>query len=199
MIKKIGSNYGGWMIDLDLIPSGSNVISAGLGNDISFDEELIKLKDCTIIGIDPTLLSEKTIKRKKIESKNFIYVKRGLYKDDNGFEMSNGNTNGNSMFNVKVKTMLTISLSTIFKHYINISVLKMNIEGAEYPVILNLNEIPKIKQVCIRFHHRKDIIYSFAHTILCLNKFKEWNYEILYESNPNNKKVDYEVLLCKKK
>ena len=41
----VGTQYGGWCIDLDLIPEKSTIISAGVGEDISFDKELIKLKN----------------------------------------------------------------------------------------------------------------------------------------------------------
>jgi len=42
------------MIDPELVPIGGTVISAGVGEDISFDLELIRLRNCTVIGIDPT-------------------------------------------------------------------------------------------------------------------------------------------------
>ena len=50
----IGTEYGGWLLNLDLVPRESTIISAGVGEDISFDTFLIDQKDCKVIGIDPT-------------------------------------------------------------------------------------------------------------------------------------------------
>ena len=41
------------MIDLDSINNGDVIICGGVGEDISFEEELLKYKDITIIEIDP--------------------------------------------------------------------------------------------------------------------------------------------------
>lgn len=71
----------------------------------------------------------------------------------------------------------------------------MNIEGAEYPVLLGLNRI-EVKQVCIRFHHRMDKVpYSYKDSLLCIDKFISWGYKVIYKSNHKDKNVDYEVLL----
>jgi hypothetical protein len=60
-LTRLGSNWGGHYLDMELIPDRSLVISAGLSYDISFDEELIDRKCCYIIGIDPTYLTAQTI------------------------------------------------------------------------------------------------------------------------------------------
>ena len=57
-LEKIGSHY----INMALIPTGSTVISVGLGRDFSFDMSLIKEKNCFVVGVDPTNLSAKYFK-----------------------------------------------------------------------------------------------------------------------------------------
>lgn len=37
MLKKIGSDWGGWIVDTDLIRKNSFILSAGLAHDITFD------------------------------------------------------------------------------------------------------------------------------------------------------------------
>ena len=50
----LGSKYGGWsFLNLKNLKNG-NIISAGLGEDASFDIEIAKKYDCNIIFIDPT-------------------------------------------------------------------------------------------------------------------------------------------------
>lgn len=197
MIKWIGSKYGGWHIDTALVNANDYVISAGLGNDISFDMEMIRHCNCKVVGIDPTGLTVKTVK--KINNPNFIYIKAGLYYHDDGFKMSNETTNGNTMFSKKVKIMPTISIPTLLNKYYPVSVLKMNIEGAEYEVLKYLSRNIDIGQLCIRFHHRKpNVPYNYSNTIAAIDMLKENGYVVRYASDPKNKNVDYEVLLCKR-
>ena len=50
---RLGSDYGGWWVPLDL-PVGSFCVSAGVGEDITFDLEIIETFDCSVLAIDPT-------------------------------------------------------------------------------------------------------------------------------------------------
>ena len=87
---RVGSPYGGWDVDLDLIPEGSTVISAGAGEDLSFDEELITSKNCTVIGIDPTLKAIKYVREQQL--KGYTLLEKALWSDDKGVSLFlNGN------------------------------------------------------------------------------------------------------------
>ena len=50
----LGTDYGGWVLDVDSVNDGDTIISGGIGTDISFDREISKLKNVTIIMVDPT-------------------------------------------------------------------------------------------------------------------------------------------------
>jgi hypothetical protein len=199
MISRIGSDYGGWHIDLNLVTVGSRVISAGLGNDITFDTELIRLKKCYVIGIDPTRVSinhqNKLTSAGIISESVYRFLPFALHTDDMGLVMENATTNGCSMFGKKqVHRMSSISLPTLLAQYKNVSVLKMNIEGGEYPVLRALTEL-SVPQVLIRFHHRKPgVPFGIVDTHDCFKKMQEFGYEVKYESDKNEEKIDYEVL-----
>ena len=45
----MGSDYGGWSLSPDLIPESSTIISAGVGEDITFD---LHLKEYTFVRYD---------------------------------------------------------------------------------------------------------------------------------------------------
>jgi FkbM family methyltransferase len=57
-IIRLGTEYGGWALDLllarDTITPDSLVISAGAGEDISFDVELQRMFGCHVAIVDPT-------------------------------------------------------------------------------------------------------------------------------------------------
>lgn len=49
-----GSSYGGWLVYDNYLNSSSIIISCGVGEDVSFDIELMKKFDCKIHLFDPT-------------------------------------------------------------------------------------------------------------------------------------------------
>ena len=159
-----GTQYGGWIVDLDLIPEGSTIISAGIGEDISFDLQLIKSCKCNIVGIDPTHKSHRFI-QSQTGLYNFQLIKKALCAVDDDtvaifknkrpdYVSESTLPSHESVDNSDFHMCRTISLGTLFKIYTDISVLKLDIEGSEYDVLLNLVEIPKtVKQLCVEFHH----------------------------------------------
>ncbi len=134
LVEEIGSHF----IEMDLVPENSVVISVGIGRDVSFDMALIKAKNCFVVGIDPTNLSEKfisTIKDTKFVN-NFRFIKKALYGEtDKKLRI------GSRAWSLLAKESETfyevqpITLKEVLEEYPNPSVLKIDIEGSEYSVI----------------------------------------------------------------
>lgn len=167
-IKYLGTQYGGWNIDLSLINENSIIWSAGIGTDISFDTELIKTSGVAIYAFDPTPRSIKWLKTQNIP-KQFISHEYGISNIDGTKEFEFPEKEEYVSFkesNTKTKPTLSLPVkrvSTIMKHlgHNNIDVLKMDIEGSEYGVIDDLlqEKIFPI-QLLIEFHDiSKDIEY----------------------------------------
>jgi len=162
--KLCGTQYGGWMIDLDMIPEGSQVISAGVGEDISFDLRLIEERKCEVIGIDPTPKSHAFIENQK-KLDNFELVKMALHVTDGEIVSMYKNKrpdhvsesvlpDHHSVNDFDSYFAETISLPSLFIKYDNISLVKMDIEGSEYDVLHSLDSIPStVKQFCVECHH----------------------------------------------
>jgi hypothetical protein len=68
----------------------------------------------------------------------------------------------------------TIGLQDILEHYSNISVLKMDIEGAEYDVLASLTSLD-VPQVCVAFHH-VCTDYTINDTMRCMEHLREMGY-----------------------
>ena len=104
----LGSDYGGWSFLKDRNLKDKFIISAGLGEDASFDIELINKHNCKVISVDPTpraISHYNQIMRfsgspnklpykdhgkqdvssynlKNINNENFILIKKALYNCD---------------------------------------------------------------------------------------------------------------------
>lgn len=186
-LQIIGTEYGGHAVVLDLIPAGSTVLSAGIGEDISFDLELIRLKQCRIIGIDPTKKAKRFIERNPNEQFSFLLKalysqnnkKIKVYKNTNPSYVSESITDSHDMVsNSEFHEVETISISDLLNIYTDVSVLKMDIEGAEYAVINSLTKLD-IPQICVEFHHFCTDFTPYD-TTRCIMHLNDMDYVVVY-------------------
>ncbi len=183
-IKYLGSVYGGWEIDLDLIENGDFIIDAGLGEDVSFLTELQKYADVNIIGVDPTEKSHNYISANPVEKMELLKVAIGkygqkeivMYKNKNSDHVSEScyvdhqSTAGMGSYSVDC-----ISFKTLIEKY-SPSLIKMDIEGSEYDV---LEECIGVKQICVEFHHHCIESKTKVDTERCINRMLENGYSII--------------------
>ena len=162
--KWIGNDYGGFYIAADAVNQESVVYSFGIGEDISFDRDLIGLYSCTVHGFDPTPRSIDWIANQEVPA-GFVFHSYGIdvvngektfFLPDNENHISGSVHQTNQLKGKGIKVQMQ-NLETICKElgHSSIDVLKMDIEGSEYdiiPYLLNM-KIP-IEQLLIEFHHR---------------------------------------------
>ncbi len=189
-IQVIGTEYGSCAVVLDIIPPGSTVISAGVGEDISFDRELIRLKNCKIIGIDPTEKARRYIESNPNE--NFYFQQKALYCEGNKRVKIYKNTNPdyvsesiapshNMVSASESYEAETISIPELLNEYPDVSLLKLDIEGAEYEVLTSMSK-PDIPQIYVEFHHFCTD-FTRDETIRCIKHLNEIGYVIVYGVN----------------
>lgn len=187
-IKYLGTEYGGWDIDIESINNGDTIIDAGLGEDISFLEDLKKYRDVNIIGIDPTEKSHIFLKDRKIENFNLIkkaiapsginWVRMNKNKNPNHVSESYFNDHGSVDPNLSYNAEC-ISFTEIISKF-SPSLIKMDIEGAEYEV---LSECIGIKQICVEFHHHCMSNKKIEDTEQCIKKMEQNGYKIISSRN----------------
>ena len=149
-----------------------NIISGGIGKDISFDLDCIKKFNINkIVMIDPTQIAENTTKgilnNKVIFSKQAIFSKVQEIKIYYPHESVNDNSNlsiENLYSSENFKIIQTTTIKEIIKEYsINkIDILKLDIEGVADSVILDLidnNILPE--QICFELEKPVDIFNQF--------------------------------------
>ncbi len=188
--KWYGSNYGGFFVYPYAIKTGDLIVSVGIGKDISFDKAMLKYHDVEIFAFDPTPKSIEWLKKQELPS-NFKYESVGLHSSLNGVAKFYFPKNEKA---VSASTVVTESMNkdhfievdmVTFENLVSklpskeISVLKIDIEGAEYDVIPTLFKDPEvfIKQILIEFHDR-DMSNQSKPSINAVEILKSYGYHI---------------------
>jgi FkbM family methyltransferase len=193
-INKLGTEYGKHYVILELLNSKSLVYSFGIGEDISFDIELMNHIDCEIFAFDPTPKSIEWLKQQVLPEKFHIF-EYGI-SDRDGLISFDAPPNPNwasykesssGIFQFNVKSIKSIMQELGHSSH-TIDFLKLDIEGSEYSVLDNIikNSIFP-SQISVEFHGSLDYIKKW---ISDNNELKK-NYHIyLFPDN--------EVFLLKK-
>ncbi len=161
---RLGSEYGGWNIIPGYISKDSIVHSFGVGEDISFDIGLIEKYGVTVHAFDPTPRSIQWVKNQNLTSQ-FVMHEYGIL-DYDGFVNFHPPKDINHISHTIIETsqkdeacvrVPVKKIQTILKElqHNSIDLLKMDIEGAEYSVIKDMQSTDiRPKQLLVEFHHR---------------------------------------------
>jgi FkbM family methyltransferase len=139
------------------------VYSLGIGEEISFDLELIQRFDLHVHGFDPTPRSIEWIKQQNLPSQ-FVAHEFGVAEYDgvcSWFAPGNPRHVSHSRVERKAKTtaiQVPVRRITSIMHILGhsaIDLLKMDVEGAEYEILSDLiaSRVP-VNQLLVEFHHR---------------------------------------------
>jgi FkbM family methyltransferase len=158
---RLGSDYGGWTVATAAgLGPGSNVYSVGVGEDISFDLALINAFGCSIAAFDPTPRSIAWASAQKVPDELHFYP-WGLGGSDGTMSFSpprdprhasySAVSNSGSSIQCEVYRLSTIM--TKLRH-VQLDLVKMDIEGAEYDVIEDMQGTKvRPRQLLVEFHH----------------------------------------------
>lgn len=190
----LGSVYGGWTIVPELLDTSSVVYSVGVGNDISFDLELIRRFGATVHGFDPSPLAIEWIAAQDLPA-NYFFHPWGLSALDGSTDFFAPVSGG--MYSLRkeqlkeepIRTQVPMQrLSTIAKSLgtEKIDLLKIDVEGAEYDLLPDIIASPApIKQLMIEFHHRIGI-ESLATTIRSVNRLRDAGFQLFHVSETSS-------------
>jgi len=158
---RLGSYYGGWVVQPEALSHHSIVYTFGAGEDITFDLAMIERFGVTVHAFDPTPKSMNWIKSQLLPE-HFVFHPIGLadYDGTARFVLPRldkasyhiGVTDGVDVADCRVQRLASIMHDLEHDH---IDLLKMDIEGAEYAVLPDLvkSQIP-IRQLLVEFHHK---------------------------------------------
>ncbi|WP_159050045.1 FkbM family methyltransferase [Streptomyces sp. MMG1533] len=158
-LERFGSAYGGWWVPTDLIGEDSVVYAAGVGEDVSFDLALIRRFGCEVWAMDPTPRS--VAFAGGVTEPRWHFLPFGLWKEDavlhfhppaDPAHVSHSATEVRGHgpgFDAQCHTLTTFMRKLGHQR---VDLLKMDIEGAEEPVldrILAEGTLPRV--LCIEF------------------------------------------------
>jgi FkbM family methyltransferase len=170
------------------LSSRSIVYSAGIGDDISFDIELIKNFGCSVFGFDPSPSSIAWVEKYNLPIE-FRFYPYGISDhdgealmyppenpDSTSFSLVCKKTSSDA-FEVPVRCLTSIMRELGHTH---IDLLKLDIEGGEYAVIEDMiqREI-RPGQIIVEFHHRFPEI-GLSMTKKAIRELKKAGYRIFY-------------------
>lgn len=168
-ITKLGSEYGKHYACLDHLTENSLVYSFGIGEDITFDLELIEKIGCDVHAFDPTPKSLNWIS-KQLVPRQFHFYDYGLSNTDGVLkfepppnpEWVSYKESSNGSFEFPVKKLSTVKKELGHEDK-RIDFLKLDIEGSEYTVIENiLQDNLNPVQMSVEFHGNSDYIFSWV-------------------------------------
>ncbi|MCB0686935.1 MAG: FkbM family methyltransferase [Saprospiraceae bacterium] len=162
-IKWYGSGYGGFYICPQFLTEKSIVYSFGIGKDISFDKKCMQYHSCEVFGFDPTPVAVQWVKDQDLPD-SFHFYEYGLSRASGSMEffvplekISGSLFEHHALDKVRKIMVDMLSLNDIvlrFRHQ-HIDVLKMDIEGAEYDVLLDAGRWNvSVDQLLVEFHDR---------------------------------------------
>jgi FkbM family methyltransferase len=161
--RRLGSDYGGWVVAVEPLHKTAHpiVLSFGLGDDISFDEEISRRYGARVYGFDPTTVSLNWIAaRGRPPNMRVFPIGISDFDGRQKFTLPGKDKRGN--FSTKATAGHPIicdvmrygSILTLLELQ-HIDVLKLDIEGSEYDVIPDIVASSVLPvQLLIEFHHR---------------------------------------------
>lgn len=147
-LVRLGSEYGGWWVPTSVLVPGTTVVSAGVGEDTTFDEELLA-RGCEIWAVDPTLRAEQHVQsRAGVLGERFHFLPVGLWHRDETqrfYAPADVSHVSHSILNVQQTTTWFEAECWSLAHLLREigdtpDLLKLDIEGAELEVLREMIE-----------------------------------------------------------
>jgi FkbM family methyltransferase len=195
----LGTEYGAHCVCLDGLGRDSVVYSVGLGEDISFDLELMERCGVSVHGFDPTPRSIAWLKAQDLPS-GFILHEVGLGAQDGELSFNPPENPAHISHTLldrpeTAEASITVPirrLSSIMEEqgHERLDVLKLDIEGSEYEVIDDLLARGlDIDQLLIEFHHQFDAI-PLSRTRAAIAQLNAAGYQVFHVS-PSGHEVSF--------
>jgi len=194
----LGNEHARWCVCPSHLTPRSIIYSFGVGEEISFDLELINKFGVCVHAFDPTPRSIQWVRAQAI-LREFVFHEFGIADFDGTCQFAppeNSSHVSHSMIRKNMSNssiqMPVLRLATIMEKlgHDHIDVLKMDIEGAEYGVIADLLSCEiRVDQLLVEFHHRWPEV-GLDKTRRAIHELNERGYRI-FNISPNGEEYSF--------
>lgn len=191
-IIHLGNEYGGYGVAPQNLREGAIVYSFGIGEDISFDFDIMEQYNAKVYAFDPTPKSIEWIRKQKLPL-HFKFFPYGLscrdgiekfYLPRNTDYVSGSVIPSDRLKNEYIEVEMH-RLSTIMEQlqHDRVDIIKMDIEGSEYMVIPDILSCRlNITQICLEVHGRF-LDNGYRKTRQLIKLLNQHGYYIIYVSD----------------
>ncbi|HEY1358237.1 MAG TPA: FkbM family methyltransferase [Thermoleophilaceae bacterium] len=156
----LGSPTAGRMIVDGLLDSESVCYCGGVGEDISFDLELIERYGCEVYAFDPTPTGVQHVEAVAPDPERFHFLPVGLWSSDTTRTFAPLSPGADNWSTTRAADGTAVSApcrslsSLMHEHgHTRIDLLKLDVEGAEYDVLdAMLADDLEVRILCVEFH-----------------------------------------------
>jgi FkbM family methyltransferase len=158
---RLGSRECGWVVPSAFLSAGAVCYCAGAGEDISFDLALAEAQDSQVVTIDPTPRAVKYASSVIVGRRNMRLLPVGLWSRNETlrfFAPRDPRHVSHSVVNLQATEeyfeapCLTVSSVMKMLGHTQVTILKLDIEGAQYEVLENvLAEQLPVEVICVEF------------------------------------------------
>ena len=201
-MRRFGGRYSGYSVPTSTLSSSSICYSAGVGEDISFDMELIGATQCRVYAFDPTPRSIDFVRAEAAEEPRFIFQPIGLWHREETLRFyapQDPKHVSHSVYNLQQTAEYFEApckrLSAVMKElgHDRLDVLKLNIEGAQYAVIESVMEdkVP-VDVLCVAIDQPTSPLKVFS-TVKSLQRYgydlanvEGWTYTFVWKESDHS-------------
>lgn len=160
-LKRLGTDYGGWTIPMDVLDGNSVCYCVGVGIDASFDLALLEQFRCVVFSFDPTPKAIAYMERMQYDRSKLRFLPIGIWDKDaelSFYAPASAEEVSHSVFDLHGRGECFKApcrkLSSIMQElgHDHIDLLKLDIEGAWRDVVRNIvREHIDISILCVEF------------------------------------------------
>ena len=167
----------------------SRVLSAGAGQDISFERALIERYGCRVVLLDPSPTGIATVEREALPPAQLLFKPLGLAGQPGriGFQPPASQEAGcveEAPSPGTATCQLTCTSVSALMQELNwdrIDLLKIDIEGFEYGVFRNiLDHALDVRQICVEFHYARGFHHRRGEMLRSLWELRRSGYALIH-------------------
>jgi len=189
-LQRLGSEYGGWVVPIDLIDESWTCYCVGAGSDVTFDLALLRDYRARVRTFDPFHIFGEQAREAAGDDPRFSFHEVAIApsdgplvmfgrQDEESGSLSAENLYGTGSSFVKPGRSLASLAAELGDDAVDL--LKLDIEGSEYAVLGSLDPLALgVRVLCVELHHTLPPRVAKQH----VERLRSLGYDLVYRAHP---------------